>query len=444
MSPISGSGFLRAPLPVVVIPGGGGGGGLVHFDDFNRVVVDDLGSALAPHGGAWTMSGSGIGNRGADGSSAYVTGSAWTAWVPGALWDLDPFTLAARVKLGTSNDQSSVRFAISDDLFDYAEVFLDGSGFLVVDDNIDFNEDSVDQASLSIGDWYFIKWQIAGAVSRAKYWVEGSTEPGWLVEAALPNLGGRTYLIMALAATTGTTLVDYIDFDSCTLAMFDDFERSVGSGWGSATPNGAAWNTVPTGSSVAHVDGTTGLLWRVGTADYVSASILVPITLAEGFDVLVLLQIGNPTELASDGLSFTINGPLGASFLELRLGSLTEEDMRLHTNTGGPYQLAPIFPFGDGIQYWMRLHYDSVLAGVRFWQDGTTEPVTWDLQISTIGDTPSSGQHALNILNGLQTATDASQPLYIEEILLCGGVAGGGSGGSVVIPPALLGNGTPR
>lgn len=388
------------------------------FDDFNRVVVDDLGSSL--DGGEWTMSGSGTANRGVDGSSAYVTGSAFTAWVPGALWDLDPFTLVTRVKLGTNTDQSSVRFAISDDLFDYAEVFLDGSGNFTVDDNVDFNEDTVDDASLSTSSWYLLKWQLAGSVSRAKYWIEGSTEPDWLVETALPNLGGRAYLIMALAATTGTTLVDDIDFDydgkpcyqdcaSGETVNIDLFSRSVGSGWGVASSGGTWAKTATFGTTVESVGGTKGTSENPGGS---TASTVMKLPLPDvfadrdwaEFRILVdttiqnqVIGIYDSAESAGiDAYLSTTGGP------KVQFG---------YTQSSTHFWDVSSFTYPtNGSPFWVALRLEGSDVYFKGWLASGSEPASWegpkagaDLTVATMakvyyqnGQSASAGQLSID------------------------------------------------
>ena len=117
------------------------------------------------------------------------------------------------------------------------------------------------------GTTYLLMWERTWeGVSRVKCWVEGSAEPDWMLSGTVSGTYTGAEFTFATQGGGTTDLdhkvsIDYIDFDyagkpcyqdcsgtDCSEPRFDDFNRTVASGWGTSD-DGHAWVATGTGGS---------------------------------------------------------------------------------------------------------------------------------------------------------------------------------------------------
>jgi hypothetical protein len=125
--------------------------------------------------------------------------------------------------------------------------------------------------------WYQVKVEhVYGSSLSLKIWEEGTNEPGaWTLSIdtsslnkidPLPLNGSSNYwwYVQGWGLNDGTHREFWIDdldipgINRCSAVQFDDFDRTVASGWGTAS-GGTAW-TKTAGAASASVDGSSGVI----------------------------------------------------------------------------------------------------------------------------------------------------------------------------------------
>lgn len=262
------------------------------------------------------------------------------------------------------------------------------------------------------GQVYTLEARVSAGTLVSAVYPQGSPSLGYTVDGGTVPSGRDGSLAVSTskfgwpdALTVAFDEIDWAATNRCDAVQFDDFERTVASGLGNATPSGAAWSVssdaIGSSSSVA---GGAGSLVKVSTGR-ISASAVVPVTTSEGFSSLIAIRFSG---VAYESTRFQFQpSEVGGSELTVELNT------RVMPGTGAPamvlffdnpsadYDLEPLYPFSDGVWYWFRASYGGGTASARFWPVGSVEPSTWDLSHSTSGQTPSALPYSLAITNGI-------------------------------------------
>jgi PKD repeat protein len=196
-----------------------------------------------------------------------------------------------------------------------------------------------------------------------------------------------------LSSSPVTTTVIVASGSATNLLMADGFSRTVNNGWGTANVGGA-WYVDPAGP-VFKVDGSRGIM-ELQQLDQVNAV---------GRDLKTYgLDVGGLTSFSvdrapDDSTSFhTVqvyarrNDRLtdGDNYYRyrVRMKRSGKMDVRMEKNVAGtrsfviPENVALTIRFTPGTKYWIRWEAfgasPTTTVRMRVWQDGTTEPTTWD------------------------------------------------------------------
>lgn len=229
------------------------------FDDFNRTVASGWGTST-PGGYGWVSE---AGSISVDGSSGVIQPGG-IVHVSGGPWaSANPFTMTARLTISPGPfavGQTSLWFADEGFSSSYEVALSTFSGSVIAMFCNEWQNGSLmgdGNASISIGSGSPIMLKVYSDVSgfKAKAWPESSPEPAsWSVELAVARNDtlSSPSLRMRLASANTTTSFDYIDFlypgmpcyiECGSPSVYDDFERSVSNGWGTAS-SGAAWTLI--------------------------------------------------------------------------------------------------------------------------------------------------------------------------------------------------------
>jgi peptidoglycan/xylan/chitin deacetylase (PgdA/CDA1 family) len=208
------------------------------------------------------------------------------------------------------------------------------------------------------------------------------------------NAVGESALSGELSATPGVSSV----------IASDQFERTVASGFG--TPDvGAAWSVSSTAQTkVANGEGVISG-WTSGNKDIEA---WIPTT-ASDMDVLARVRL-------------SAQNPVGANY-QARVVARAQTDARngytavvTHTTAGAAkWSLNRVVNAGGsgtltlgsgtlvssgaaGTKWWIRLDVQGSQIKARFWKDGTTEPSTWNANLSD--SQWASGRPALGVYTG--------------------------------------------
>lgn len=267
-----------------------------------------------------------------------------------------------------------------------------------------------------------LRFKIDGANVKGKVWQASVSEPaGWDHTLAVTVAQFDVDCFLALDASgvafTQSIACAFDDLDAlglnrCDLFTFDIFNRTVSSGWGTAT-NGYPWQSAGPGGATAKVEGGIGKNYSDGSATSGQARQMIPnaVTLADivGDDftmtarfqwyqkpspwtnqydqlrqhpaqLMVAVAIQSPGySIPDQGVSMFVRNPFSGDVDTL---SLVRYDGASTTQVA--------FPWTEGAWYWLKFERSLGGATIRakVWLDGTSEPTGWLLEET--GDTPAT------------------------------------------------------
>jgi hypothetical protein len=218
---------------------------------------------------------------------------------------------------------------------------------------------------------------------RANVWPIGNTEPaGWLVyDTKAGSVDNETDFVLQLNQTSTNTgftasvsnlriFMNGTQVDRCTEFRFDNFNRTVTSGWGTSD-YGRAW-----GSSAGSVDGSQAVLPRASPGG--GGQIQPP---ADIIDALMLFKTPSwPTGIARwivtpiPGSSAVTGQNNVLLFFSEGFGlSVYREGVEVNVSHG----------WAQTTWYYIRIHADLAGCQVKVWAAGTAEPTSWTASNST-------------------------------------------------------------
>lgn len=415
--------------------------GAVQYDDFNRSVTSSLGSNLSdsPYINQFVS-----GTWGVDGSSAYV-GSTGASGVIGQ-WNYDnvpfdnkDFVMTSRIKLDTlPNNVSGAsvwHYRTEDSVtgdYVWAEVTVAYGvpAHIRLSYSVGPNTDGIqDDIPFTAGTWYLIKWDTQNGM---KIWAEGTSEPStWHVLVQPVHHRDRLYLTMQSRFKAS---IDYIDFSyadrpcyPCEAGWnsFDNFNRSVSGGWGTAAPYGSPWTIISNSPPAVGVSDGAGYLTYSASPSNTGAGILMKILPGPWGNtgitdcVIAFRTSGVETTEASTLLIQWVasNGSSGGQaifYISTTVGSVGQ---------GGGGSVAKN-DWVANTTYLARFRRDTSITGnpthVRVWVKGTPEPTTWDATGASLAGVLDPGAYFLlswnrGVAGGLHDGGPA-RTLYVESI----------------------------
>ncbi len=263
---------------------------------------------------------------------------------------------------------------------------------------------------------FTLKVSLTSTFYGFKMWRDGGTEPAaWTVSgtpSSTPTVSFVQFWAQNDARSDDVLTIDIDNLDItginvCTQYRFDNFDRTVASGWGTSD-YGTAW-TYPWGTTGLSVSGSQGVLSAATPSATVGASIVPP---SPGtFDCTMRVTL--PTWSGTPDLRLYILGEPGLATTNTYVIVYPVADYltlsRQGTSTGGA------FSFVAGATYLIRLVITTSETDLYVWPDGTARPSTPTYLVANAA-TSDSSTGSLTIDNGTYTDTSATNYLidYID------------------------------
>ena len=255
-----------------------------------------------------------------------------------------------------------------------------------------------------------IRMESSATYFRVKGWASSSAEPGaWSWESSNPDstyVGGDLEWFARNFDSGGTEFTLYLDslditgVNRCSAVQFDDFNRTVASGWGTATPSGLVWDNSPFGTNngLKSVNGQQGVL-DTGVADYY-CEVAITLPIQPPIDIRILGVYFDEVESTSDAINndrlrifwrSTSYGDMPAGIKRSGPVSLGNASVNLGALVGGnSANLRLVFTPTTGTEY----------SAVGYaWATGSTEPTTPNL-VPTYGGLVALERLYLTLLAG--------------------------------------------
>ena len=242
---------------------------------------------------------------------------------------------------------------------------------------------------------FTVKVEVTTAGVSGKFWYDTDTEPvAYQVSVAGPLpavLTSLNWFYNGDQDAAGAIRMDYLDITNvnrCTAIQFDNFERTVASGWGTATPNGGTW-AIGTAGAAYSVNGTTGVM---GMSAFAYSDISIPVSMPVP-DTGTIDIILPSVDLSLDNRLFvhvTANATPSASNDTVAIFSrATDSSGNPHTpgwwiqatrdGTSQSFSPSPAgwYFLGSSGAYRVKWTLDSLSLSASAWLISTAEPVSW-------------------------------------------------------------------
>ena len=286
-------------------------------------------------------------------------------------------------------------------------------------------------------DPFFLKISVEAGAMRAKTWPATDIEPAlWDVEVT-DDVETTAMIQCQISGNTNLTgfsaEFDYIDFDyedkpcpGCDeptdpAVVIDNFDRTVGSGWGTAS-SGNAWSkTAVSGTTTESVDGDKGLLSTTGGSQ-ITDMILVTSAYATGKDWVEIRWLVSTTvtnilggiynSAFSRGLIWYTDGPTNPT--SLRYGRPDGITQILLAAGGGTFVL-PL----DDTPFWVsvRADFDTKIIRGKVWLASETEP-DWNPTQLALGTLTASEIVRALVRGGASSAGSGTRSFDLIEAIL--------------------------
>lgn len=386
------------------------------FDNFDRTLSSGWGTS--DYGDAWTA----VTSNGAvpmvDGSAgriAFPTSTVFPAATMTASdavgpWSSGSFTMTAFITITRMSDFRDITLqfnkatgpAIDSQIFLWR---LAGS-FVGVGNTTSGTTDTVSYPWPSSNQYsFFVKYErIAGTSQSLKVWTFGNPEPSsWMVTTTASSEALISFDVISRGASsvvfTTSVLYDWIDFDydgkpcyaDCSgraTIQFDNFNRTVSSGWGTSD-TGLAWNVVGAGPGhTINVNGTAAVLATTeGTTAMEARPVNGPWKNNIGWTMTAHFKMPNRPTTGAWEIYFAqkwIQRSLDLWISEPSFGFdvvlLDEEE------SAGPWRSD--FSWVPNAWYYCKWEYqwDGIISRAKVWPDDVAEPATWLVTQSWTGD----------------------------------------------------------
>lgn len=431
----------------------------VQFDDFEREVSGGWGTSTDGH--VWTDLGqvSGLGTSSLDvngwgsigvrnvspslSTTRVVQAVSPAPWTDGVSWTLSTKFFMGSVSImgmivRRPDNSASVYFNVN-----RAADTVSGT-------------DNVDVPFTFITAWYNLKWEVVyGASDRFKVWQDGDPEPSsWTVTNSPPTILQSDTLQLQVFGRVDVwdnqQFIDfeYIDFDypgrpcylteDCTNALFDEFERDVDPGWGTAD-SGQAWSAGAGSSGDALTFEFDTDLWvgemlvssaNASMSQEVSVSLSGSITALtkfhsnrDGGDIVALgglainqMIVGAMTAQRTSAVAQTIGVAA-----EWRRGSsvgngsdpVAQLQFFRQESSVLEHVDSPI-SFNSGTWYYLKMEaVPGTPLRAKVWEDGDPEPSTW---VESTIETPEATYETFSLAGKSQSGSSAQMFVDFEMV----------------------------
>ena len=454
------------------------------IDDFNRQYTATATSdsyGVSSSGEPWIGAGiEALGSRGADGSYGYVDGSSPTPHIelPASLRGQE-FTATVRFRFNgppatTTSQESSWLYVGVSDIVKHGYFYGEQSPFVEIDFNNglsegngqmglwggDANEDpdwqgdwvfiptEQDVVDFTSSTWYTLKYHfVPGVKHESKMWQLGDPEPDYQISdsmdyrwAEAPGVPGAgpiqgKYLWLDVRGFNGLAEVDYLDVVGGG-GNLDDFERTVASGWGTAS-SALSWSATGDTDTLL-VDGSNGVVAAPAqTLTIVRPSIDAPVdsttpwgatdafTMTSRFKVDHVYSSSAYTTLV---YKFERESPSDDS-------RLFAFEITNHTSPGNIYATATnqggqsnefYLPKADWIADWYMIKWElepGVSSKFKIWPESEPEPTAWTGELVDTGGLSLRNTHhtrftieVWNSAAGLNNAATLANNVRIDYI----------------------------
>lgn len=407
------------PLPDIDIPGipePGGDGEcdcLVDagtYDDFNRTLVSSWGTPSIGIG-SWSMVGTPAesvdGTRGVivfsptatdmQATLAHYTGSPWhTSFVMTMTFEYDTavpalgnyefIELRILVIGTTANNTQGLGLYIGGEADDPSYIYVNNALASPFSDLFELPDDPPPNEPI------FLKLEyIQGGAVRAKVWWDPDPEPDWMASFTAYGIIGdpRRFELNIEGTYDVETYYEDLVFsgaDRCMEVQFDDFDRSVVSGWGTATPSGYVWTV--TGTNASKIAEVTNGMGRFRTTDTTSPNTFSarvdegPWKNNTGFTMHSRVKMPARRTFGAHTVSFqheSVNRELQLTIYDAGNVGLSE------VNLDGT---ATALNFTPNARYNVKWEYEwpGTVNRVKVWSIGVAEPGTWTVDAAGSGD----------------------------------------------------------
>lgn len=292
---------------------------------------------------------------------------------------------------------------------------------------------------------YQLLWEcLPGSYTRGKLWVEGSNEPeNWMVDLDItgssPLIGIPTELgidFWGRNNQTSVLYIDYIDFDyegkPCgwmLCPLFDDFSRTVSSGWSTAS-SGYVWESGQIRGDT-YVSGGSGYLKCLGTIATAWSRVL---DLPYSLPVEYTLFISATNWPSYDGIyhpNITVIVGQNSSGQVSVYQSLN----KLEISNFGTAQSSTGHTFTSPFYLKIRLEQSQIMA--KTWSISSSEPSSWS--VTATGDTETVAMIECRIAGNSVSDPDFAAAFDFIDILEVNGQCGEVTGRTGVIDPGAPG-----
>jgi hypothetical protein len=288
-------------------------------------------------------------------------------------------------------------------------------------------------AGVDISQPFDIHIQATGTSYTANAWQSNTAEPvGWQYVGTnfyspfvmdFLEIGGHS------GTGTGTRVlsIDGIDITGvtrCSAVQFDDFNRTVASGWGTATPSGYAWTMYGSGGT-AGVNGATAYLTsttgdsRTFQADGAGPWSEPAWTLTTRFAMThdVSANYGQLDMYAS------APGPYGTEYINFSLAIINGGgSVQIGPDTAGVGQYTKVAKndWSDTSWYLVKMEVSATSQKIKVWKEVDPEPGTWLAEVVRSPSTPSD-IHGITDMSLFDTffvyeTLDNAGSVYIDSI----------------------------
>lgn len=185
--------------------------------------------------------------------------------------------------------------------------------------------------------------------------------------------------------------MDIPEITRCTLSSFDDFERTITTGWGSATPSAAVWTQQPqTHQAPTSVSGGYGIASLNATSTAESAYMWTASPTTGAFTCTILWGVGVVPTGPSDAITMAIT--FGGSVFGLDFGAqmTVSNDHGQMVISGDTTDSAPKTDWTTS-DYYTEIAWDgNDVLELRTWLASGTRPATADATASFAGPLSST------------------------------------------------------
>ena len=274
----------------------------------------------------------------------------------------------------------------------YYQIDLTTGGMLEL--YTDTGSDSVASA-VDLSQPFLFRMMVDGTTFHGKVWQSGDVEPAWTLE--LPStvtnfkevsvmLGREAGSPNALSASFDS--LDAVDVNHCDAVQFDDFERTVASGWGVST-DGHVWFGLGPGIPTLSVSGGQGRhINNLALSGQNGVAVESPGPWDGDFTMVAKVKL----------VDIPIAGLFVYELIGLRDASLTGNsfDKRVIINFRDDTFGGPNLAFGprtgstvkvsktwtEGQTYWIKWQKAGGSHNVKAWDSTVAEPASWDIELT--------------------------------------------------------------